>query len=143
MPATAFATVDPVGRRIEVPAFRNDDSSGYDGRDVAGIADHYAEHGYVVVRGAIPPEVCQAANGAFEQQVKHDRRAFYRLSGVPERHEYTDSGFMLHGVRDVQSLERRRYGAFRARALDVLTAPTLCGVVEAVLGEPGKLVQSM
>ena len=145
MPAASFATRDPIGRPLEVPASIEDDatSPGFEVDDAAGIAAHYGEHGYVVIRGVVPRELCDRANAAFDRQAKGDPRPFYRLSGIPERHTYTDAGFMLHGIRDVQSLDRRRYGEFRDLGLEVVTHAGLRKAVHAVLGEPGKVVQTM
>lgn len=68
---------------------------------------------------------------------------FYRLSGRPEPHRRTAEGFMLQGLRDVQSLDRRHHPAFRSAALDVVTAPDLGRIVAAVLGRPSTVVQTM
>ncbi|CAN5679727.1 hypothetical protein BH20ACT2_BH20ACT2_19350 [soil metagenome] len=145
MAAASFATRDPIGRPLAVPASVDADttSPGFAADDAAGIAAYYAEHGYVVVRGVVPPELCERANAAFDRQAKADPRPFYRLSGIPERHAYTDTGFMLQGIRDVQSLDRRRYGDFRDLSLAVVTHATLRSAVQAVLGQPGTIVQTM
>jgi phytanoyl-CoA hydroxylase len=136
--------VDPLGRPVEVAAtVATDASPAFTADQVRALTAYYREHGYVVVRGVVAPERCDRANRAFDAEVKHDPRAFYRLSGRPEPHHYTGAGFMLHGLRDVQSLDRRHHPAFRAAALGVVTDRTLAGIVGAVLGRPGTVVQTM
>ena len=142
--ATRFATSDPIERPLEVATSAADEPTPAFGTDqLAEAAAYYAEQGYVVVRGVVPAEVCARANDAFDDEVKADRRSFYRLSGTPEPHRYTEAGFMLDGVRDVQSLDRRHHPEFRRASLDVVTHPGLSELIRVVLGEPGKVVQTM
>ncbi len=139
-----YRSVDPLGRAIHVPASPADDPTPAFRVDQAGeFAAYYREHGYVVVRGVLALDRCERANRAFDAEVKGDGRAFYRLSGRPEPHRRTDAGFMLQGLRDVQSLDRRHHRAFRSAALNVVTAPDLGRIVAAVLGRAGTVVQTM
>src|SRR5688500_9741702 len=131
----SYASVDPIGRALRVPVSVGDDDGPSFGRDDhEGLRRFYAEHGYVVVRDVVPASAGERANSAFDREVKADPRAFYRLSGRPEPHSFTPAGFMLHGLRDVQSLDRRHHPAFREAALEVLTDPALVRIVQAVLG---------
>lgn len=139
-----YRSVDPLGRDIEVPASPTEDVTPAFTVDQGDqLAAYYREQGYVVVRGVVPLEACERANRAFDAEVKGDERAFYRLSGRPEPHRRTDEGFMLQGLRDVQSLDRRFHRGFRSAALGVVTAPDLGRIVAAVLGRPGTVVQTM
>jgi len=140
----SYRSVDPLGREIDVPASPADDPTpAFTAEQTDELAAYYREHGYVVVRGVVALDRCERANRAFDAEVKADGRAFYRLSGRPEAHRRTDAGFMLQGLRDVQSLDRRHHRVFRSAALDVVTAPDLGRIVAAVLGRPGTVVQTM
>ena len=50
---------------------------------------------------------------------------------------------MLNTILNVQSLDRRHFGDFRQAGLDLLTHANMQRAVSTILGEPGKLVQSM
>jgi phytanoyl-CoA hydroxylase len=144
MTETTFATRDPIDRPLSVPVAPGDDPSPrFEATETDAIARYYAKHGYVVIRDVVPIDRCRAANAAFDVEVKHDPRPFYRLSGTPEVHERTPEGYMRDGIRDVQDLDRHRYGRFRQASLDVVTDPTLHTVAAAVLGERAKIVQTM
>lgn len=145
MQLASRSATDPIGRPLDVPGSVGSPTSSprFDVEDVAGFTSYYREHGYVVLRSVVPKKACQVANDAFDAEVKHDHRAFYRLSGMPEPHVYTDAGFMLQGIRDVQSLAKRRYPSFHSASLAVLTDARLQSAVTAVLGEPGTIVQTM
>ena len=50
---------------------------------------------------------------------------------------------MLNPILCVQSLDRRHFAGFRRAGLDLLTHANMQRAVTTILGEPGKLVQSM
>jgi len=50
---------------------------------------------------------------------------------------------MLNSILNVQSLDHRQFGGFRRTGLDLLTHADMQRAVSTILGEPGKLVQSM
>ena len=144
MSSALVATLDPIGRPLQVPATVADDTGArFDPTDTDGLREYYEANGYVVITGVVPEGLCRRANDAFDREAKPDPRPFYRLSGMPERHEWTSAGFMEHGIRDVQSLSQRRHGGFRQAGLDVVSQPAVQAVTAAVLGEPPKLVQTM
>ena len=59
-------------------------------------------------------------------------------------HQLPDAtGFMLNSILNVQSLDHRQFGGFRRTGLDLLTHADMQRAVSTILGEPGKLVQSM
>ncbi|MCU1455589.1 MAG: Phytanoyl-CoA dioxygenase [Acidimicrobiales bacterium] len=137
------ATLDPLGRPLEVPATAADDASGFAADDVERLRQAYDEDGYVVVRGVVSVTRCEAANRAFDQDVKGDPRPYYRLSGRPEHHVLTAQGLMRDGIRDVQSLDPRRAPNMRRAGSDAVTDPALAALVASVLGEPAQVVQTM
>ncbi|HEY4377713.1 MAG TPA: phytanoyl-CoA dioxygenase family protein, partial [Acidimicrobiales bacterium] len=142
--AAPFRTPDPLGRPLDLAATVADDPSpSFTPGDDDAIRSYYVAHGYVVVRGVVPLDRCQAANDAFDAEVKPDPRPHYRLSGRPEHHELTAAGFMRDGIRDVQSIDPRRAPTMRAAGTAAVTDPTLTALITSVLGEPGTVVQTM
>jgi len=108
------------------------------------IRQYYNENGYVVVRGLLPPELCDRATAFFETEVKPFDGFIYRqASANPERHVFTNKGFMLNSILNIQSLDPRCLAGFRRAGLELLTHGNMQRAVSATLGEPGKLVQSM
>ena len=139
-----YGIADFSGREIEVPVAAEDDYPYFVLDQAADIRKYYDENGYVVVRGLLPQDLCDRATASFEAEVKPFGGFIYRqASGNPERHVFTNEGFMLNSILNVQSLDRRRFASFRQAGLDLLTHANLQRAVTTILGEPGKLVQSM
>src|SRR5579862_4365926 len=134
--------IDPVGRPLRL-TLEPTDLDGLQRSQAADLREQVAATGYAVVRDVVPVDLLAAANAAFEREVKGDDRPFYRLSGSPVAHTFTEAGFMREGLRDLQSLDRRRSPQFSARAMDVVTNANLTDLVEVLLGERGKIVQTM
>lgn len=106
--------------------------------------EYYDRNGYVVIRGLVPALVCQAARQAYEQEVKPYPGYLYRqASANPERHELTAHGHMLNSLLNIQDFDRSKFPGFRSRGMEVITHSGMQGAVQALLGEPGRVVQSM
>ena len=113
--------------------------------DGAALRRDYDAEGYVVVRGPVPGELCERARAAFADEVKPYQGPLYRqtTSGSPERHVFSEHGYLLNPILNLQSLRHSRFPKFRTACLAILTHPELQRAVEAILGEPGTIVQSM
>jgi phytanoyl-CoA hydroxylase len=108
------------------------------------VSAYYAEHGYVVLRNCIASAVCDQARAAFEAEVKPYPGFLYRqASADPERHVFTAHGHMLNSLVNIQDLPSSRFRRFKDNGLGILTAPELVGTLEAILGEPPTIVQTM
>jgi phytanoyl-CoA hydroxylase len=139
-----YGIVDFSGRKIEVPVAEEDDYPYFVIGQAADIKRYYSENGYVVVRGLLPQGLCDRAVESFEAEVKPFGGFIYRqASANPERHVFTNEGFMLNTILNVQSLDRRHFAGFRRAGLDLLTHADMQRAILTILGEPGKLVQSM
>jgi phytanoyl-CoA hydroxylase len=139
-----YGIADFDGQKIEVPIAEEDDDRYFILEQAGEVRKYYDENGYVVVRGLLPPELCDRANASFAAEVKPFKGYIYRqASGNPERHVFTNEGFMLNSILNVQSLDSRRFAGFRRAGLDLLTHAKMQRAVATILGEPGKLVQSM
>ncbi len=113
--------------------------------DGAALRRSYDVEGYVVVRELVPCSLCDRARVAFAAEVKPYPGPLYRQtsSGNPERHVFSDHGYLLNPILNIQSLRHSRFPTFRAAGLAILTHPELHRAVEAILGEPATIVQSM
>ncbi|HJU16534.1 MAG TPA: phytanoyl-CoA dioxygenase family protein [Stellaceae bacterium] len=139
-----YQTTDFDGQKIEIPVAEEDDNRYFVLDQAEEIRKYYSENGYVVLRGLLPRDLCDRANASFAAEIKPFKGYIYRqASGNPERHVFTNEGFMLNPLLNVQSLDGRHFAGFRRIGLDLLTHPHMQRAVATVLGEPGKLVQSM
>jgi phytanoyl-CoA hydroxylase len=112
--------------------------------DPAALRARFAAEGYAVLRGAVPPDLCEAALAAFEREVKPSRAYFKRhASGDFERHVFTEAGFMKYPVMNIQDLPGDRFGSFRERGLAMLTHASVRGAVDLLLGERGRMIHTM
>lgn len=108
------------------------------------LRERFRRDGYVVLRGAVPPETCRRAVAAFEIEVKPDRGFFLRhASGKFERHEFTPQGFMKYPIMNIQDMDRNRYAGFQAHGLSALTSGPIRRAVEELFGEQGRVVHTM
>ncbi len=107
--------------------------------------DWFEREGYVVVRGAIPPRLCQAGIDAFRAEVLGDRLGFFErhVSGKFERHQYTPAGYMKYPIMNLQDLASRRHAGFRRAGLTVLTHPAIQRVLAELTGEAARCVHTM
>jgi phytanoyl-CoA hydroxylase len=112
--------------------------------DGAALRRDYDALGYAVVPGLIPGALCERARAAFAAEVKPYTGHLYRqTTSHAEPHVFTDHGYLLNPILNIQSLRQTSFPTFRATCLEILTDRQLQRVAEAILGEPGKLVQSM
>ena len=116
---------------------------GYPVADHAGMRAHYLDQGFVVVRGAVPRELCARAVAAFEREVKPSRAYFKRhASSDFERHVFTEAGFMKYPIMNIQDLPKDRFGAFRDNGLAMLAHASVREVTTRLLGEPGRMIHT-
>jgi phytanoyl-CoA hydroxylase len=142
--ASQFSMNDPTGKPILVPSAVSEDFAYFTASEGPAIKRYYDEFGYVVVRNLIPREACKAALASFADEVKPFGGYIYRQTTAnPERHVFTDHGFMLNPILNVQSVDERHLARFRKAGLAVMTHPNTQAVVRDILGEAGKIVQSM
>lgn len=142
--SAGYTVEDPLGKTIVIPASADDDFAYFRPDQAQEIAGYYREYGYVVIRGLIPRSDCDRAMQRFEHEIKPSRRFIYRQTTAnPERNVFTSDGFMLNPILNIQSLSARAYPGFRAAGMQVITHPNVQAVLPSIIGETGKLVQSM
>jgi phytanoyl-CoA hydroxylase len=137
-------TRTPTGSTIAAPATRADDFAYFQIDEIEAIRRYYNEQGYVVVRNLIPPELCRQAIQHFDTEVRPYRGFIYRQATAnPERHVFSQQGFMMNPILNVQSMDKRSFPRFHRSGLEVIAHRRLQSLVHGLFGEPGKLVQSM
>ncbi|HUO90853.1 MAG TPA: phytanoyl-CoA dioxygenase family protein [Rhizomicrobium sp.] len=144
MSSSVYKTINNIGDEITVPWTVADDVAYFSRPDTDECRAYYDENGYVVIRGLVPRELCDAANDAFDAEcLSSDRYIYRQTTARPERNRFSDHGLILNPILNVQSVDPRFFGRFRAEAEAVFTAPGMQAACKALFGEPGKLVQSM
>jgi phytanoyl-CoA hydroxylase len=141
-----FNISSPDGREIAIPVEVDETSDPYLNLiNESAIRDYYDREGYVVFRNLIPSELCDQARLAFEQEVKPYKGYMYRqtTSGSPEKHIFTESGYVLNSILNIQDLNIETFPQFQEISLSIITHSKMYDAVKTILGEPGKLVQSM
>lgn len=105
----------------------------------------FEREGYILIRNAIPPRLCQTGIDTFRNEVLHDRFGFFErhASGKFERHVYTEAGFMKYPIMNLQDLSGKKYPGFRRAGLNILTHPAIQRAVIVLTGEPGRCVHTM
>ncbi len=105
----------------------------------------FEREGYILVRNAVTPRLCQTGVDAFRQEVLHDRLGFFErhASGKFERHVYTEAGFMKYPIMNLQDLPLKKHAGFRRAGLNVVTHPTIQRAFIALTGEPGRCIHTM
>lgn len=135
----------PTGERIAIPAAYDPGTDPYPTLDQpAELRAHFLDQGYVVLRGAVPSELCDAVVQGFHAEVRPDRGYFYRhATDRPQPHVFTEEGFMKYPLMNLQDLPIRRFGSFRRHGLDALTHPNVQAVLRSLHGEDFRLIHTM
>lgn len=108
------------------------------------VRNYYDDNGYVVVRNLIPKSLCDEALKHFRGEVKPFDGFIYRqASANPEKHKFTKHGFMLNSILNIQSVGSQRFPKFRETGINILSNDQIQRVMKILMGEKGKLVQSM
>lgn len=141
----SYEILDPLDRRINIPTDRSCDNDYFTlASAAADIRAYYEENGYVVFRGLIRREICDSVTPVFESEVKPYNGYIYRQTTAnPEKHKWTEHGLMRNPILNVQSLDPAAAGRFRALGTSIITHTEVQKAVAILLGEPGKIVQSM
>jgi phytanoyl-CoA hydroxylase len=140
----SYRTLEPTGRTIIIPASAREDFGYFTPDQGDAIRQYLRENGYVVIRKLIPAGLCQQGLLHFEREVaNYDGYLYRQTTANPEQHRFTEHGFMLNPILNIQSLDARRFPRFRGAGLAILTHSAIQTMVRQILGEPGIIVQSM
>ncbi len=129
---------------VHVPRAREDDFAYFEIENLGEAVRYYRDEGYVVLRNLIAPEYCDRVRAQFESVGRYARTPILRQKNMRyERNRLTPEGFLDNPIFNVQDLNTKAFGPFKAPALDILTHARVAQVTEAILGGPPKVVQSM
>src|SRR5262245_59439618 len=141
---TMFPIPGKAGERLLIPESRADDEAYFAADEMEQASRYLAAHGYTVLRGLIPPEMCASSMALFASTVKTYGGYLYRQTTAnPELNELTAAGHVINPVLNVQDLTTERFAAFRGASLDVLTHLLVRKFLAVHYGEAAKVVQSM
>jgi len=108
------------------------------------IQAYYNNNGYVVLRNLISSDLCDQARSIFKSQVKPYSGYLYRqASGNPEKHIFTEYGYMLNSLLNIQDLPTSEFSDFKDLGLQILTHANMHQVLLALFGEPARIIQTM
>lgn len=140
-----YTIPSPNGVNFEIP-------TGYDPvtdvyynlRDKERTRNFYQKNGYVIQRGLISAEMCDAVMDAFKREVKPYKGSLYRqASGNPEKHVLKDNNYMINAVMNIQDLEKDKFGNFQRLGMQILTHPNIRSVVTNIMQEEPIIAQTM
>lgn len=135
----------PLGDPLQIPVAVDENSDIYLAlKTDEAIRNYYEENGYVVVRNLLPEHLCDKILGNFKTEVKPYNGYIYRqASANPEKHIFTEHNYMLNSILNIQSVSSKHFPNFRKTGIEILTHSHIQKVLKNLMGEPGKLVQSM
>ena len=139
-----YKILSPIGTEIEIPEFADQNSTTFDLHDLPSARRYYEEHGYMVVRGAVDPVLCDSIRGAFAETVKHYSGYTYRQATAnPERNRINEYGFVMNPLLNLQSLGDANFASLKRLAVKVFASEPIKAINRELFSEDGKLVQSM
>jgi phytanoyl-CoA hydroxylase len=140
-----YKGICPLGEPLEIPVDVDRTNDPYRSlRSDQDIKNYYDENGYIVKRNLVSNELCDEILGHFRNEVKPNKGFIYRqASANPERHKFTEHGYMLNSILNIQSVNSTSFPNFRSTGIDILTQDGIQQTLRTLMGEPGKAVQSM
>lgn len=106
-------------------------------------ADHYSEHGYVVLRGIVPQTAIDALLDFYRKQIVPSRYPFFRQNtNAYEANKLSASGYVQQAFLDIH--DYTRFPQFSTAARDIYCAPYMIEALRRVCGfESFALMQTM
>lgn len=140
-----FKGTCPLGNELLIPTTVDETSDKYlPLKTDEAIRKYYEDEGYVVIRNLISQELCDQVRGSFDSEVKPFNGHIYRqASANPEKHVFTNHNYMLNSILNIQSVGSSRFPKFQKTGLDILTNSGVQKIMNILMDEPGKMVQSM
>ncbi len=142
-------TMSPVGSLMSIPETVDEDLPYFTIDELEAACDYYHEQGYVVIRGLLARDKCSEVMEEFDREARHSRIPILRQKNMRyERNSFDANGLLENPIFNIQDLQSRHFGKFKAAALNLYTDPRVTKVAAGVLGcTPGgesvRLVESM
>ena len=135
----------PLGNPLSVPTAIDESTDPYLAlKSDEAVRKYYDDNGYVVRRSLLPGALCDELLQHFKEEVKPYKGYIYRqASANPEKHKFTEHNYMLNSILNIQSVSSHTFPKFRKTGVDMLTHKNIQQVMKVLMGEDGKLMQSM
>lgn len=144
MMTATYTAKDPLDRDLEIPVDVAVDDKYPTLEEPEKARQYYEDNGYIVFRNLLPKELCQEALESFAKEIRPYNGYIYRqASANPEKHTFTEYNHVLNSILNVQSVDSSKFPKFRNTGLQALTHANIQRAMQILMGEPGKLVQSM
>lgn len=103
----------------------------------------FHEQGFVVIRSAIKPEMCELVNSAFDADIKPSSDCFQRQISGNQPHTFTEHGYMKEGLLSIPDLPDSRYKRFKTRFLKITTDDAVHLPISLLFSESGRIMHTM
>jgi phytanoyl-CoA hydroxylase len=132
------------GCELAVPETLEEDSAYFSADQMSEARAYFDRYGYVVIRGLVPLDLVAQVQSAFDDELRRSRAPILRQKNMRyERNSFDGAGFLQNPIFNIQDIERRPFTAFKTAAFNVLASAAIARVLEALLGGPSRLIQSM
>ncbi|MFC4168207.1 phytanoyl-CoA dioxygenase family protein [Teichococcus aestuarii] len=137
--------ITPLNTEVDVPNSLSEDRPYFGVADIGEAVKYYRRQGYVVIRGLLQPDLCDAIRAAYLSEVRPSRVPILRQKNMRyERNSFDRDGFLDNPIFNVQDLETGRFGQFKRSALLGLVQKDVARTTAALAGVGRtKLIQSM
>jgi phytanoyl-CoA hydroxylase len=135
----------PLGTAVDIPNSASEDRPYFQPGEMDEAVRYYRREGYVVIRGLLQPELCDAIRAAFGTEVRPSPTPILRQKNMRyERNNFDQDGFLSNPIFNVQDLDARRFGSFKYSAMLGVTQQRVAEMTAALIGAgPTKLIQTM
>jgi phytanoyl-CoA hydroxylase len=135
--------LSPIGTEILIPESLEENDTTFLSSQLSEARNYLLDNGYVVIRRAISPNVCDSLRDAFSKTVKASRGYIYRQTTQnPERNSLNGCGFVMNPILNLQSL-RSDFAPLKSLAVMAFSSDTVKAFTKTLFSEDAKLVQSM
>jgi phytanoyl-CoA hydroxylase len=135
----------PLGTTVDIPNSASEDRPYFQPGQIDEAVEYYRREGYVVIRGLLQPELCDAICSAYRTEVHPSQTPILRQKNMRyERNHFDQDGFLANPIFNVQDLDARQFGSFKFSAMLGVTQRRVADITAAMMGAgPTKLIQTM
>jgi len=136
----------PNGLPVQVPETdKEDPSEKFAMNQISEAMEYYDEFGYVVFRNVIESQDCVDAMTLWSEEVKPSTEFIYRQATARAEKNVLDThGWVMNPILNLQSISPKLFPKLRKHSVEkILCAKPLAGILNSLLGDAPKVVQSM
>lgn len=130
-----YETVCPLGGRILIPENSTEDWPSFTIGELDRAVPSYLEHGFAIVREAIPKAACQRVTDRLKADIKPYKGLLPRIGGKDEVNKLNESGFIANTLSNLQNsrIVPHSIDGYVEATLDVLTHTNLLAFHREIL----------